>query len=201
MIDILRGLRILEPQMRWFGPEVARMLETESIFYMRDIHGVGASSALKKTGWEYNGTPLCVPIVEEHGNTAVAAAWLTPTTVGLNLSYATASDYVGCGLSTLAAALVLVVYQNLNPGKDCIVHAQFDCENHGSLGVAKNLGMVESESMGFDVGEGPGTRSFVGAKAPLSMISPIARSIVWSRIYMRDETLWSRSLSANTPQL
>ena len=177
------------------------MLETESIHYMRDIQGSGVSKALKKTGWTYTGIPLCVPIVEENGNTAVAAAWLTPTTIGLNLSYATASDYVGCGLSTLASALIVVAYQNLNPDVDALIHAQFDCENYGSLGVAKNLGLSEAEEMGFDVGEGPGTRSFVGAKAPFSMVSPLARSLVWSRLHTCDESRHSPIFIRNNPTL
>lgn len=169
------------------------MLEDESSSYMRDINGSGASNALKDTGWIYQGEPLCVPIVEDAGQRAVAAAWLTKTSMGLNLSFATAQRYAGQGFSTLACALVLVAYRNMHPDAELLVHAQFDSENHGSLGVVNHLGLVQSDDFKFSVSSRGALREFYGAKAPISDLMPKARDIIRSRVYLREEVASRRS--------
>lgn len=149
---------------------------------LADVDGPQAEAIARHVGWKFSDTepPVCVMAVPAGSRDCVAVGWASPTSLGVNLTYAVAQGVQGQGLAKRVTSLALLELAASEGGlPPCgLVHAQFDIANLASAAVAHALGLSTNPALELRcMLPGGSTRHFLGACGFTARVLELARTI------------------------
>jgi len=150
---------------------------------LADVDGPQAEAiARHHVGWRFSDTepPVCVMAVPAGSSDCVAIGWASPTSLGVNLTYAVAQGAQGRGLAkrVISLALLELAESSARLPAGGLVHAQFDITNLASAAVAHALGLSADPVLEFQCALPGGlTRHFRGACGSTATALELARTI------------------------
>lgn len=166
----------------YFSDDATREFRTREQARLDDLCGPEMGAIMLKTGWSFGGNFLngahAVVTARDQSGKAQAIGWAIETELGLNLSYAVASQHEGKGLGHMVASMAIVEADRQYGGFDndrLVVHAQWRADNYASGNLAYRLGLQQDAGLAFQVDLKNGPIHFHGASLTAKSAVDMAR--------------------------